>query len=556
MVRPVQPPVISPENNPLVDLDCRILDPNVEFNLFDVYNCCYGKSVEKSDKDIPIWESNLPRYIVPLTHSVPDFIRLCQAYYMPEKRCIVNKEKETLFYITEESINSMLQMNHDPNSASLSIEDLTQLYLDLEFNTRFKIYQNFCPNQVDIPKLNPPFDTVDFPDETRQIVSMLSFILGYASDEFTDVAILGFLSTLNPGQSPSIQFNFAKCIAENMHYQLSKLSEEGVFRYSSYLLHLFLYYQTDKFPIECQKVDAEGKVLSVVFWSSILRKWNKEYSFTDFNDSFIAPAMYLLEKEEIPRINDETRRILQLSESYKTGDWYLYKNHTEIRVYGSSLAPYKLPRFVTTRIFSLEYLRQLLNVDEIHFIAFKKKTQFKLKNQIGPFIVNNREAANEINVKLKEYKFPCSFTWKYDPQGILSAIRVKCKLPVYLHDPKPHIERYVNKIEWEPNTLSDDDSQAVQVIQVDSGKGKQIEQTVQVAYTSKDTDNVHKRDREGDSFIAETIEDIKFRTPYSKRSKSTEEEKDKAVNIDIDDEATRIVTQTLKELQNVKIGTQ
>ena len=57
-------------------------------------------------------------------------------------------------------------------------------------------------------------------------------------------------------------------------------------------------------------MDAEGKVLSVVFWSSILIKCNREFIFTDFNDSFIAPAMYLLEKEEIPRINDETRRIL------------------------------------------------------------------------------------------------------------------------------------------------------------------------------------------------------------------------------------------------------
>ena len=77
-----------------------------------------------------------------------------------------------------------------------------------------------------------------------------------------------------------------------------------------------------------------------------------------------------------------------------------------------------------------------------------------------------------------------------------------------------------------------------------------------MASTSKDTDNVHSRDREGDSFIAETTEDKKFRIPYSKRSKLTEEEKDKAVNIETGDEATRIVTETLKELQNVKIGTQ
>ena len=54
VVRPVHLPVISLENNPLVDLDYRILDPNVEFNLLDVYNWCYGKSVEKGDKYIPI----------------------------------------------------------------------------------------------------------------------------------------------------------------------------------------------------------------------------------------------------------------------------------------------------------------------------------------------------------------------------------------------------------------------------------------------------------------------------------------------------------------------
>ena len=92
-----------------------------------------------------------------------------------------------------------------------------------------------------------------------------------------------------------------------------------------------------------------------------------------------------------------------------------YTGITDIRVYGALLAPYKLPRFVTTNFFALEYLRQILNVDEVNFMASRKKTQFKLKNQIGPFIVNNREAVNEINIKLKEYKFQYSFMWNYDP---------------------------------------------------------------------------------------------------------------------------------------------
>ena len=96
MVRPVQPPVTSPENSPLVDLDYRIMDPSLEFKLPDLYNWCFGKSVEKDDKDIPVSDSNFPKYIIPLTHSAPDFVRLCQSYYLPDQRCIVNKDREVL----------------------------------------------------------------------------------------------------------------------------------------------------------------------------------------------------------------------------------------------------------------------------------------------------------------------------------------------------------------------------------------------------------------------------------------------------------------------------
>jgi hypothetical protein len=54
-----------------------------------------------------------------------------------------------------------------------------------------------------------------------------------------------------------------------------------------------------------------------------------------------------------PRINLELQRILHLSDNAKTGDWFLYQNHTEIRVFGCELAPYKLPKYVPVRIFSL-----------------------------------------------------------------------------------------------------------------------------------------------------------------------------------------------------------
>ena len=153
----------------------------------------------------------------------------------------------------------------------------------------------------------------------------------------------------------------------------------------------------------------EGNPLSVVFWSSLPRKDGSEFNYKDFIDLFIRPAMSLLCKEEQPRISEEIKRILHLSEHCKLGDWYLYENYTERRIFGATLAPYKLPKFLTIRFFALEYLRQVLNVDAINFMAAKKKTQFKLKNQIGPFIVNNRDALKEIVMKLSELKFQKSF---------------------------------------------------------------------------------------------------------------------------------------------------
>ena len=70
-------------------------------------------------------------------------------------------------------------------------------------------------------------------------------------------------------------------------------------------------------------------------------------------------------------ISNEIKKVLQLSEKNRIGDWYLYQNHIEIRVYGSSLIPYKLPKYLPMRLFSLEYIRQILNSDAVNFLIAK-----------------------------------------------------------------------------------------------------------------------------------------------------------------------------------------
>ena len=98
----------------------------------------------------------------------------------------------------------MLQLKPDPNVVPLSIESFTKLYIQLDFPKRFQIFQNFMPTYVEIPKINPPYSTSKFREGSRHVISMLSFILGYFTNEHTDESILGFLSTFVPGQPPSV----------------------------------------------------------------------------------------------------------------------------------------------------------------------------------------------------------------------------------------------------------------------------------------------------------------------------------------------------------------
>jgi hypothetical protein len=46
---------------------------------------------------------------------------------------------------------------------------------------------------------------------------------------------------------------------------------------------------------------------------------------------------------------------------------------------GVELAPYKLPKYLPVRIFAMEYIRQMINSDDIHFLSLKKKKQLRIK---------------------------------------------------------------------------------------------------------------------------------------------------------------------------------
>lgn len=179
-------------------------------------------------------------------------------------------------------------------------------------------------------------------------------------------------------------------------------------------------------------------------WTSLVSRNSTEFKFVEFIDSFIHTVAGLLSSQNEPRISAEIKRVLHLSEKTKTGHWYLYQNYTKIRVYGCKIGPYKIPKYVSMSIFSLEYIRKMISMDEIHFVSGKRKSQYKIKTQVGPFIYNTRTIIDVVDSILRKFNFQASFTWAYDPFNIISRLRVELKTTPYNHTPRPEIENFIN----------------------------------------------------------------------------------------------------------------
>jgi hypothetical protein len=449
---PFLPPPVDLDKIPLVDKDRLIADTKCDFDFSDLQSWLREVFLDQSD-EIGLWESNLPLYLFPQIHHFPEFALKCQAHYIPEQRAVISSSGDTLFLITPEDIDQMMQIPRAESASPFNLEILTELYQKMTFPQRAQIFELFLPTSAQFPSTNPPYPSSMFSTKGNQVISSLCALLGYYSDQWVDEPILGFLSIFSNDEKPTTQFDYNTFLADNIHEQFVNFGTEGMFRYSSILAYMFVYFQADKFSFSMQKMDADGRPQPVTAWTSLLKHNSTEYSFKAFIDLFYHPVVSMLSGRPEPRINDEVQRILHLSDNSKTGDWYLYQNHTEIRVFGCELAPYKLPKYVPVRIFALEYIRQIMNSDDIHFVSLKKKQQLRIKGQIGSFICNSRGAGEEADRMLKEMKFFMSFPWHYDPCGIISEMRVKNKNIPYVHESKPEIEKFANQTVWMPDTL-------------------------------------------------------------------------------------------------------
>jgi len=103
-------------------------------------------------------------------------------------------------------------------------------------------------------------------------------------------------------------------LANNIHEQFLKFPNEGIFKYSSILVYMFIFYQEDMFPFALQKINEQRSPQSIIFWTSLLRKNLVEYSFKYFIDEFIYPTTCLPGNNTEPRVSEEIQKVLHIND--------------------------------------------------------------------------------------------------------------------------------------------------------------------------------------------------------------------------------------------------
>ena len=164
----------------------------------------------------------------------------------------------------------------------------------MTFPQRAQIFELFLPTSALLPSTNPPYPSSMFSTKGNQIISSLCALLGYYSDQWVDEPILGFLSIFSNDEKPTTQFDYNTFLADNIHEQFMNFGTKGMFRYSSILAYMFVYFQAKKISFSMRKMDADGRPQPVTTWTSLLKHNSIEYDFKSFIDQFYHPVVSML----------------------------------------------------------------------------------------------------------------------------------------------------------------------------------------------------------------------------------------------------------------------
>ena len=453
------PQILAPtpiQQNPeelLDDKDMNVRDPLIP--VCDLHLAIKNvlELSEKGPDIMNICQSRLVSAVVPQVHNFPEVVEWCAKGYLSERKAVVSSDgTRVVISITPEAIASMLRFPQEAPTTEWEEDKMAALYLVQTPEAR----QEFLMSILNEKELlaTPPYPIQNFTAAAIMTMSMIAQVLGLDTAFLVTESHLGALLFLSGAEEAGGErrIDFCKQISEDIDLGLQNFHLSKTFRFQSYLIHLFLHQQfTFMGHLHLDLVGKDHQVKPTMDWCPKIRANPENTHLWWYINNFL-PLLYTLIYQPPPRVIPEMFQELQTTPVLATGDWFLYEDHTIIRVYGFEGRPYRLPSFVTPRIFALEYIRQKMASDDLHFSGGRFARTFRIPTGLGPFVVKSRQAYKTIEKMMEKLNFPSMGPWKYDPKGII----FKLKNPAGditaggnpYHDPQPVIEKLANQISF------------------------------------------------------------------------------------------------------------
>ena len=181
------------------------------------------------------------------------------------------------------------------------------------------------------------------------LILMLSRVLGKEDATKFRKEFFGFIVEIARGR----KIRWSKVINDALTEQLSTIGASRKFYLNSYLVYMLLKGKTRSSALGEVALVSKGNV-------SIWRcypKWRIERRWNDFvmrNDGW-EYAIYKELKGEVavPRVSNSAQQALK-----RHGDFFVHhQQYSYIRIYGSDIEPYQLPRYVSNRLMLMEMMR-------------------------------------------------------------------------------------------------------------------------------------------------------------------------------------------------------
>ena len=213
-IAPLNVPQRELEWQPLADLDYQISEEILIHNKYHIHLLNELRIKHEAGIDVlGIWDSFLPIFKLPQVNQFPELIHLCAECYDPTQRAVLDPSGSAVFYITPEAIREMLQFKTQKKLVPLSLSDLIKQGARLTDSQVTKLNQLYIDS--DSVKY-PPINHVYLNQLGRDLVDMISPILGYNSIEFVDETVLVMMLMFTPGKSP-ICYDYATYISDRIH---------------------------------------------------------------------------------------------------------------------------------------------------------------------------------------------------------------------------------------------------------------------------------------------------------------------------------------------------